>query len=65
MPTQWTALKNRGSIRSRVINPENRGGEPGRAAWAASELGPRRKGSAWVSVDPGRPSPSPGSTAPE
>ena len=39
--------------RSRSLTAENPRGEKGSGGTAASELGPGRKGSAWISIDPG------------
>jgi hypothetical protein len=41
------------AVRSRSINAENPSGTPGRAAAAASPLGPGRKGSAFLAAEPG------------
>ncbi len=53
MPIQWKSLRNQGTIRSHSINAENPTGAPGSAAAASSNLGPGRKGSAWLELAAG------------
>ncbi|KQQ03486.1 MULTISPECIES: glycoside hydrolase family 172 protein [unclassified Rathayibacter] len=54
MTPDWDAiLHNRGRVRSRSINAENPDGSPGGAATTASDLGPGRKGRAFLPLPAG------------